>query len=165
MRPCYNSLMEYMIGTRKKHVVLIDECDEPLVSTHTWTTSNGYALAQFGGRKNRQTMLMHRLILGIVDKPEICTDHINGNRLDNRRCNIRQCTKAENNRNVGLKRTNASKKKGVIFLTHLISKPWRACIQVDGKTNYLGYFATPEEAHAAYCEAAKRLHGEFARFE
>ena len=34
----------------------------------------------------------------------------------------------------------------------------------DGKSIYLGYYRTPEEAHAAYCATARRLHGEFARF-
>jgi hypothetical protein len=42
---------------------------------------------------------------------------------------------------------------------------WKSRIVVDGKEIWLGYFSTPEAAHAAYCEAAKQYHGEFARTE
>jgi hypothetical protein len=70
---------------------------------------------------------------------------------------------AENNRNCGRDHTNTSGYKGVYWYED--RKKWRAQIGYQGKVTNLGSFDTPEEAHAAYCEAAHRLHGEFARTE
>ncbi len=86
-------------------------------------------------------------------------DHINGDRDDNRICNLRVATKTQNLRNTCKKKTNTSGYKGV---SHRRNK-WRAYITVDWKTKHLGVFNTPEEAHAAYCVAAHKYHGEFAR--
>jgi hypothetical protein len=154
--------MEYVIGHRIQRIVLIDEDDLSIIQAYRWTsTTNGsktfYASSMPDG------ILMHRLILGTIGKP-VATDHINGNGLDNPRCNLRICTKAENNRNIGPKSNNSTGFKGVQFRRENLTKSWRVRVRVNGKENQIGYFSTPEEAHAAYCEAAKRLHGKFARF-
>jgi len=86
-------------------------------------------------------------------------DHINGTRDDNRWCNLRAATRAENNRNVKIKNTNAIGAKGVT--NH--KGRYRARITVDGKGVHLGYFGCPTAAHLAYCKAAKEYFGEFAR--
>lgn len=114
-------------------------------------------------RVSRTQELLHRLIM----RPDsgLVVDHINGDTLDNRRANLRICTRAQNLRNAKTRRHSSTGVKGVYVRANKNSPmPWRAKIQADGKIFRLGKFATAEEAHAAYCEAASRLHGEFARF-
>lgn len=102
---------------------------------------------------------LHREIMGVADVPvsEIEVDHANGNRADNRRANLRLCSRAENSRNMPAR--SVSGFKGVTKNKHR----WYALIQVDGVTHRLGSFTDPVIAARAYDEAAKRLHGEFAK--
>lgn len=86
-------------------------------------------------------------------------DHRNMNGLDCRRENLRAATKSQNTRNSRLRRNNRSGFKGVTET----SKGWRAQCRFDGRNHHLGYFDTPEEAHAAYFAAACEHAGEFAR--
>ena len=94
--------------------------------------------------------------------PSAVIDHINGDPSDNRWSNLREATHAENLRNRGAQRDNASGFKGVYFCDRGI-RHYRAVIVLNKRKIYLGVFATPEEAHAAYCVAAEKYHGEFAR--
>jgi hypothetical protein len=87
-------------------------------------------------------------------------DHINGDKLDNRRSNLRICTQAENVRN--------QKKTRYPRLSHYkgVSKDhgcWRARITKDRVWYCLGYFRTEEAAAQAYNQAAQELFGEYAR--
>lgn len=132
-------------------------------------------LAQFkwNAQKSRNTyyprrasgIMMHRVILGRklgreLESTEQC-DHINGDGLDNRRANLRVATHAQNQRNRG---RNKNSKSGYVGVRPRGEK-WRASITVNGKSIELGTFDTPEDAHEAYKEAAKKYHGRFARFE
>jgi hypothetical protein len=90
-------------------------------------------------------------------------DHINGDKLDNRIANLRLSTNAENSRNRPATRRNSTGYKGVYLDSY--TGRWKAQINVDGKNRNLGRFDTPEEAHAAYREAAEQWHGAFARTE
>jgi hypothetical protein len=74
-------------------------------------------------------------------------DHINLIRSDNRWSNLREATSAEN------QIKGISKARG----------KWRAQIEIDGRGIYLGTFSSPKKAHAAYCHAAAKYHGRFAR--
>ena len=89
-------------------------------------------------------------------------DHINRDRTDNRWSNLREATYAENNRNTSIRSDNTSGYKGVSW--HKFKSKWRAEIKVDSISKHLGYFSTKEEAYAAYIQAAKLYHGEFASF-
>jgi len=89
------------------------------------------------------------------------TDHINGDRADNRIVNLRLATRAENQRNKRMSSRNQTGYKGVHWRTK--NQKWTAIINDRGKNVFLGYFDDPKSAHAAYCDAAKRFHGEFAR--
>jgi hypothetical protein len=88
--------------------------------------------------------------------PKNCVDHINGDRADNRWCNLREATNTQNTHNAKRRADNKSGFKGVRL--HYSGK-WEARVA----QKHYGLFATPEEAHAARCKAIAELHGEFAR--
>lgn len=94
--------------------------------------------------------------------PELDIDHINGDPFDNRLSNLRPATNHQNLANMAKPITNKSGYKGVSW--HQEGKKWQASIRHEGKSVYLGLHSTLEEAHEAYCSAATRLKGEFARF-
>jgi len=102
---------------------------------------------------------MHRAIARPLEDQEV--DHENLNTLDNRRSNLRVCTEAQNKRNRGAHKNNKLGLKGVCL--HSSKTCYMARICKDRKVTYLGYFKTPEEAHAAYTKASKVLHEEFSR--
>jgi HNH endonuclease/AP2 domain len=83
-------------------------------------------------------------------------DHINRIKDDNRVKNLREVTSAENSWNRGLQSNNKSGYTGVMWSKK--DKKWKAQIRVHGKQMHLGYFPTPEEAHAAYLAAKEKHH-------
>lgn len=89
----------------------------------------------------------------------LCIDHFNNNRLDNRIDNLRLVTQLKNNRK-SLRKKNKTGAIGVVFHNDGRSKPYQARIVVNYKKIGLGYFSTPEEAHQAYLDAKIRYHGE-----
>lgn len=107
--------------------------------------------------------LAHRIAWAIYhgEWPEDQIDHANCDKQDNRISNLRQANHFENMRNVRLKRSNRIGLKGVSH--HPETGRWRARIHTNRRQLSLGLFDTPEEAHAAYCAAAKKTQGEFAR--
>ncbi len=149
------------IPLTKDRVALIDVEDLPLVMQYPWRattrTRNTYASydAPVEGQAKQKTILLHRLILGF---PDGCADHINGNGLDNRRCNLRAATFSGNTQN-GRKRTGTvSKYKGVtVSRNH-----WKASIRSSKKDYHLGVFDREADAARAYDAAARRMFGEFA---
>lgn len=102
---------------------------------------------------------MHRLILSLKSG-EIC-DHINGDKLDNRKKNLRVCTSSQNLANRGSQKNSRSGIKGVTF--YVRTGKWAANIAFNRKQTFLGYFLSKEEAASAYNQAAIEHHGEFAR--
>lgn len=106
---------------------------------------------------------MHRLLL---DTPQgFCTDHIDGNKLNNTRANLRICTTTQNAHNTNpyrKRRVGAqSAYKGVGW--HTKSGKWRAFIVVDKKHIHLGCFDSERDAAIAYNKAAILHFGEFAK--
>lgn len=148
-------------------VVVFDDIDADLAE-FKWCAQahhgGGFYAVRNSAHPKRMKVLLHRVILERVigrplTKTEL-TDHISGNKLDNRRENLRIATNAQNLRNRGKQRNNTTGFKGVAW--HRASGKWTAQIVVNGKKRFLGYFTTPEAAHEAYTAAAKELHGEFA---
>jgi hypothetical protein len=103
----------------------------------------------------------HRLAWFYVhgEWPPSGIDHKNGQPDDNRIENLRPATQSLNNANAKRRRDNTSGFKGVS--RHQDGK-WLAQIQAAGRNRYIGLFASPEDAHAAYMSAAKEVFGEFA---
>ncbi len=86
-------------------------------------------------------------------------DHIDGNPRNNRIENLRECTNSQNRANSKRQWNNTS---GFVGVTR-DGKKWRARFTLDGRRQSIGLFNTKEEAHAAYCQKASDLYGEFAR--
>jgi hypothetical protein len=142
---------------------MVDDCDfESLILTK-WHVGNGYVMRTVHvPYKPHLNIKMHRQILGLEKGDGLVVDHIDGNKLNNQRSNLRICSMKENARNSRKRKTTASGYKGAYW--HALAKKWRAMIKHNGKYVHLGFFDTPELANAAYCAAAVKFYGEFANF-
>lgn len=131
----------------------------------TFTASRPAVATEARRIGNTSPYAAHRLAWLIVTGrwPEHTIDHINGDPSDNRFCNLREATAAENLRHRGIMKSNKSGVKGVHWFKQY--NKWRAIIVARGKQIFLGHFDNIEDAKAAYRQAAVELHGEFARFE
>lgn len=147
-----------MIYTLKNgEEIKIDEEDLPLVRKYNWQTNNGYVFRTEQVDFVKTRYYLHRELLNAPNGMEV--DHINGDPSDNRRCNIRLCTPAENKRNRRKPRTaKNSKYKGV---KQRLGK-YEASIGRRENYRYLGTYDTEIEAAIAYNIKAKELYGEFA---
>jgi hypothetical protein len=135
----------------------VDEQDFQLVSKYRWhLSSTGYVRS--GIYPNDSPTSLHHLIVG-NPMPGFVVDHINGNRLDNRRNNLRVVSIANNSRNRNRSKRNKSGVTGVYLFRDTNGKrteKWRACISVKGKYIGLGLYATIEEAVDARRKAEKK---------
>lgn len=136
---------------------IVDPEDYNRLSQYKWyLSSSGYAVRTVykdDGIRWMGKMPMHREIMG--NPPYgVYVDHINHNRLDNRRSNLRLCTPQENSLNRSLNRNNTLGFRGVYRDHRKIKRPYFAQIVRDGKKKTIGSFTTPEEAYAAYLDAA-----------
>lgn len=121
----------------------------------------GYAVRTDYSTGERRTVYMHREILDRMGQVNfMCSDHINKNKLDNRRSNLRPATNGQNQYNQNRRRTNTSGYKGVSLDKR--RNKWYARIRVTNRQIFLGCYNNPKEAARAYNEAAKKYHGKFA---
>lgn len=135
-------------------VAIVDDEDFEWLSQWRWSAKDGrYACRRPG--TIRKHIRMHREIMRPAPYEEV--DHINGNGLDNRRCNLRICVRAENARNIRAR--GAVPYKGVCAR----GRDFQARLRVAGHRFESEMFATPEEAARAYDELARMFHGPFAR--
>jgi len=151
----------WKIPLTKGYVCIVDECDCVSLAMHNWTvaiTRGGIPYAYRKRPSTRRQMYMHRFIMGVLDCP-VQIDHINGNSLDNRRSNLRECTQRQNSYNRRNSKLGKTGRKGVVFDAR--RNRYRARVRVNGKEVHLGRFLTCWEAAEAYDLAAERLHGEF----
>ncbi len=120
----------------------------------------GYVLVCFA----RQQMLAHRIVWALHH--DVVPDHIdheNGNGMDNRIENLRECTQSKNNQNMKARAKKHGTSKGVTLWKLKDIVYYRARIVVNKKEISLGYFKTEAEAAAAYRKAAAERFGDFAR--
>lgn len=140
--------------------VIVDEDALPKLAGASWRVIRRRGPAYAGcvmntGGGAHRWVAMHRLIAGALDGEVV--DHINGDGLDNRRCNLRRCSHRENMRN---RKGHGSRPfKGV----EARGNRWRAVITLDGKAINLGRYSTAIEAAVAYDIGARKHHGDFAR--
>ena len=145
----YEILEGYVVGyTNKGEPFMVDNDDFEKIKEFCWhKNSSGYLS---GRDKDGERVLLHRLIMN-ASKGEF-VDHISHNTTDNRKSNLRICTRSQNGMN--------KKSKGYTWDKR--DKKWRARITVNGKSFDLGYFNTESEAKAARLAAEQKYFGEFA---
>jgi hypothetical protein len=137
---------------------IVDDADFATLSRYSWYLStSGYATRVAGGRKNKIRIRMHRVI---TECPfGLFVDHINGNKLDNRRANLRIATKQQNGFNRDKQRNNTSGFKGVTW--DKARRKWVAQLNISGKHYYLGRFENILDAKKAHDESAAKMHSDF----
>lgn len=146
-------MIEFQLVGKRGGIVFVDECDAALADVRWFQSISGYAVRKVLG----STVLMHRVIL---DAPKgMQVDHINGNKLDNRRENLRLCTHLENRR-AYRPPSGRSRFRGVYWKGS--NQMWCAQIGLPGRRLYLGLYPTEIEAAAAYNRAAAEHFGPFA---
>lgn len=147
--------------TRGKQAIVDDE-DFEWISKHKWlatgTGTKFYAARHTWDGIRVSRIYMHREILNLPKGIEV--DHINGNGLDNRRSNLRQATRAENQRNRMKSSHSVSIYKGVSFDKR--RNRWRARIKVDQKEKWIGFFMKEIDAAYAYDRVARQYFGNYA---
>lgn len=152
------------IQLTKGYSAIVDDEDYDFLMQWKWYArcqSAGMPYAARGVRGNPKKIMMHDVIMN--NNSGLTVDHINLDRLDNRKENLRLCTRIENSRNHPLRKDSTSGYKGVSWRADI--KKWRVQISIDGKQTTLGYFENKEDGYNAYCKKAIELFGEFARFE
>ena len=150
----YDDYAEIILYDRKgneKARALIDIDDVDKVKNIRWGFSHGYAVNSNTGIK------LHRFIMNCPYDMEV--DHINRNRLDNRKSNLRITTHQQNNMNKGLTKSNTSGYTGIHW--YKARNKWQVSIKVNYKSIFLGYYADLEEAIKVRKEAEKKYFGEY----
>jgi hypothetical protein len=137
---------------------IVDAEDYEKLNRYKWhairQANTFYAVRRQGNKKIR----MHRVITN-APKGLDC-DHIDHNGLNNRKKNLRLCTRLQNSRNQRARKGGTSKYKGVYW--HKDQKKWHAGISSCGKSYFLGSFDNEVDAAKAYDKKAKVLFGQFA---
>ncbi|EMF0257295.1 HNH endonuclease [Enterococcus hirae] len=160
VKPCTSKFVRvgdaYKVECSDGSFFMVDYADKDLVDGRSWYLgSHGYFYTNIGRKKYS----VHRLIMGAKVGEEV--DHISQDKSDNRRCNLRFCTRSENQRNMGLTNGNKTGYKGVFVPKG--SNKFQASIRRENRICYLGAFENKVEAAQAYNIAAILLHGKFGR--
>ena len=149
---------EYGIGylNDDKEQFLFDKEDYEKIKDYCWYKSNsGYVIHD---RQNQKSILLHRLITNCPE--ELVVDHINHDKLDNRKSNLRVCTHADNQKNL---KSNSRNTSGHLGVCHIKSRDrWQSYIYINKKKKTLGNFKNKEDAIRVREEAEKKYYGEFA---
>ena len=135
---------------------LIDEADIPLVKSYKWGFDGNYARTSVVENGKLKILYLHRLIM---NNPKKVVDHLNGNRLDNRRCNLRVCTRADNVHNRTCKPATSSGIHGISWVKRI--NKWHVRICIDYKQKHIGYYSNLNDAIEARKEAEKKYFGDF----
>lgn len=155
--------MKYIKLTQGKYAI-VDDCDYPELSQYKWyahkqrNTYYAYRGESLNGKK--VVVAMHRQILGLSYRDGKETDHKNHNGLDNKRSNIRICTRFQNSLNQLANKNTTSKYKGESWAKK--HKKWYAHIKINQKSYHIGNFDNEIDAAKAYDIKAKELFGDFA---
>lgn len=136
---------------------LVDAADFEVVAPFRWHLgSNGYARRNLGSRDGRRLILLHRQLLGLALGDARHADHVNRDKLDNRRANLRIVTRGQNRQNVPTHKGATSRFRGVYLEVRRGRAPrWRAGARISGRHVHLGSFQS--ELDAALAVNAWRL--------
>jgi hypothetical protein len=137
----------------------VDDADFAYLSRWKWSFSRNTSTDYASRNSEGHSVLMHRFILRA--KKGQLVDHRDGDGLNNRRANLRLCTRSQNGMNRRMRSDNRTGFKGVRFKADRRLK-WIAYIKIHGKERRLGSFTSPELAAEAYDKAAEELFGTFA---
>lgn len=150
--------------TKNGKVFIIDSDDEWVLDRFVFHERNGYIMTNATTDSGKRVLLfLHRIIMN----PDDCemVDHKNLNKADNRKRNIRVCTRSQNMANRRTFSNSTTGLKGVFNNPKRSGKPYRSQIKVQGKVIHLGYFNTKEEAKDVFNSASVYHFGDFARVE
>jgi hypothetical protein len=140
------------LGINAKDGYAIVDADMAWIDKYQWyLASTGYAMTN----ADRKQILLHHLLLGKPEKGMV-TDHINRDRLDNRKSNLRFCTSSQNNANRGIDMSSEVSYKGVYF----DKRRNKFIAAING--NYIGGYKKIRDAAEAYDKVAFEKYGEFA---
>jgi hypothetical protein len=149
--------MSKQIHLTKGQVALIDAADyDQLIQLHWLYSPHGYAMRTMTKNKRRYFIQMHSEIMNA--QPGELVDHIDRDRLNNTRANLRIVDRRQNMWNRNPNKRSAIAYKGVS--KHI--RGWHARIRVYGQRIHLGYFDDPKMAAQVYDAAALRFFGEYA---
>jgi hypothetical protein len=132
---------------------LVDDEDLDVALSYRWSMSNGYAKCT--DHSTGRVMILHRLIMGLSYGDGLQVDHINREKLDNRRANLRVCTVGENRQNLDSYKGASVPYRGVSYCRQ--TGLWKARCKANGVVHWLGRHATPEAAAKA-AAAGRALH-------
>jgi hypothetical protein len=144
--------------SKGKVAIVDDELYEYLSQWKWFYHKNGYAMRSYRENGKYKKERMHRSVLRAPDGYDV--DHINGDKLDNRKSNLRSATRSQNNYNKSVQRNTTSGFKGVSWSKQ--RNKWRSRIFVDKREMHLGFFEYKIDAAMAYNEAALKYHASFA---
>lgn len=146
--------------TKKNEEIIVCEKDYQLLKHMKWCLNNhGYPRTWKYKKGKSLQILLHSLIMGKTNS-RLVIDHINGNKLDNRRCNLRFANKGQNAINSPRKQGKTSKYKGVTFCKK--RKKYYATYFTNNKTFYIGTYLTEIDAAKARDKKVYEIYGEFA---
>ena len=172
----------------QEHTMLLDDEDSWLTDILTIRIHKGYVYTDIHGNqlKNLNEKIdytiepkyekgtnrvkvhkqLHRLLMEIHhpelrDNPKLYIDHINGDKLDNRKENLRLATNQQNSMNRKPHKNSSSKYKGVYWSKR--ENKWIAQIVINKKNKYIGRYQDEKEAALAYDKAAREHFGEYAK--
>jgi HNH endonuclease/AP2 domain len=154
-------MKEIPLRNRKGVVVafaLVDDADYAQLAQSKWHIDHGYATRKVYAAEGKYNLRMHNAIM--IPLPGTQVDHVNHNKLDNQRANLRICTHKQNQYNRRSTLNRSSQFKGVSWSKR--TQKWRADITLNGKHQYLGYFDIETDAAKVYDQTAKELFGDFA---
>lgn len=143
------------IGSGAFNGIALVDLEDSWLEKYTWVKHNaGYAKACIKGKE----VFLHHVLMPTKGKETV--DHINGDRLDNRRSNLRVCSQGQNNLNKPAQPHSKQPYKGIEYMPKL--NKYRARVRLNNKRYSLGCFDSPIDAALAYNAKAKELFGEYA---
>lgn len=141
-------IIRIIIPSRPNEIALIDTEDYELIRYDRWSLTYGYLM-------NSKKQLLHRVVMDVLDKPKILIDHIDGNKLNNTKANLRHSNPQLNAQNKPKNENASSQYYGVSIKKLKNSTKWEARVTNKGKKHYIGSYEDELDAAQAYDDYIK----------